>query len=241
MTEDFWDFWYPWSPAKFKSDTMDLDPYQDGVYRRLIDHYMETRQGLPNSDAALARIAGIGLNEFLENCPDVKKFFVLNSETGRLENKRCEIILRDQDEISENRSDRAKKGADARWKKDKQKQGELSLKDASSNAKPMLVHATEQNTTKQTPHSPPKGGGVDPYRDGEDLARAESLIGRGVEEILSDVQYDQAKKNSPGWDMEYLWLKFKGGIADGSRTPPRDPAAAFPGWCLSYTKGKRPS
>ena len=51
--------WFPWYPALYRADTMHLTAEQDGVYRRLIDHYMETRQPLPDSDVALARIAGI--------------------------------------------------------------------------------------------------------------------------------------------------------------------------------------
>jgi len=50
--------WYPWYFLIYDEATMHLNPYQDGCYRRLIDHYMKTRSSLPDNDAALARIVG---------------------------------------------------------------------------------------------------------------------------------------------------------------------------------------
>ena len=45
---------------------MHLNPFQDGCYLRLVDHYMETRQPLADNDAALARIIGISVEEWGE-------------------------------------------------------------------------------------------------------------------------------------------------------------------------------
>ena len=42
--------WFPWYPERYKNKTLHLTVEQGGIYRRLIDHYMETRQPLPDND-----------------------------------------------------------------------------------------------------------------------------------------------------------------------------------------------
>lgn len=51
--------WCPFFPAIYKAETLSLDPYQDGCYRRLIDHYMDTRRPLPRPVAAVTRNPGV--------------------------------------------------------------------------------------------------------------------------------------------------------------------------------------
>lgn len=110
--------WYPWYFLIYKADTMHLNPYQDGCYRRLIDHYMETRQPLPDNEAALARIIGDSeANWVAMGSAIVRPFFSIRS--GKLHLKRCDNLLKKQDEGTKVLSESGKKGADKRWGKNK--------------------------------------------------------------------------------------------------------------------------
>ena len=57
--------WFPWHPVEHKRDTYKLLLSEDGAYRRLIDEYMVNREPLPDDDGALARILGVGLDDWL--------------------------------------------------------------------------------------------------------------------------------------------------------------------------------
>ena len=76
------DFWYSWYPGKFKSATRHLTAEQDGIYRRLLDEYMETREPLPDNDIALARIEGVNEIKWLDASRIVRAFFT--HESGML-------------------------------------------------------------------------------------------------------------------------------------------------------------
>lgn len=104
--------WYPWNPSRFRADTMHLTAEQDGIYRRLIDHYMETELPLPDNDMALARIAGVSESCFKQSASMLKAFFM--QEDGKLYNKKCEEVLSEMDERSKKRSNRARKGGIAK-------------------------------------------------------------------------------------------------------------------------------
>lgn len=98
---------------------MHLNPYQDGCYRRLIDHYMKTRAPLPDNDSSLARIIGDSeANWVAMASPLVRPFF--EAKNGRLYLKRCEQILDYQDDKTSKLSESGKKGAEKRWNKIKE-------------------------------------------------------------------------------------------------------------------------
>ncbi len=143
--------WFPWYFLLYKSDTMHLNPYQDGCYRRLIDHYMETRQALPDNDAALARIIGDSEANWLAMAsPLVRLFF--QSKNGRLFHRKCEQTLNDQDNRAKSLSESGKNGAAKRWNK-------IKGTDSHPIADPMGCDSTGQDSTiqeKDTP-LPPKG------------------------------------------------------------------------------------
>lgn len=68
-------FYYEWFPTIFKADTQHLSLAEDGAYRRLLDEYMLTRTPLPADDRALARIAGVGWQEWGDVKDAVLSFF----------------------------------------------------------------------------------------------------------------------------------------------------------------------
>lgn len=115
---------------------MHLTAEQDGIYRRLIDFYMEIRQPISDSDNALARAAGIDMQQWLLHSPVIRAFFI-SSERGFLRHKRCDIELDRQDERSRGRSVSGKKGAEKRWNKNKENQNANSKPNGIAIADPM--------------------------------------------------------------------------------------------------------
>lgn len=143
MPDNDWSVeWYPWYPKLYRADTMHLSAEQDGIYRRLIDHYMETRQPLPNNDSALSRIAGINLDGNSHSLAIAKAFFAIGKD-GRLYHKRCDVELAHQNGKIRSHSERGKKGAKKRWEEyniDQQLNGgshSLAID------QPMLIHGRE--------------------------------------------------------------------------------------------------
>lgn len=119
--------WFPWYPADFERDTYHLTLAQDGAYRRLIDKYMILREALPDDDAALARIIGVGFEEWVSVAPVVRKFF--RAKDGKLTHKRCAAELRAQELRFGRHSERGKKAAFAKWSKINHKPARSMLAD----------------------------------------------------------------------------------------------------------------
>lgn len=107
--------WYPWFPSAFRRKTFTLSLAEDGAYRRLIDEYMIERTPLWDDDRALARILGVGLDEWLILAPKVRKYFTVKA--GKLHNQKCDEELRAQDFRFDRYSVRGKKAAFAKYNK----------------------------------------------------------------------------------------------------------------------------
>lgn len=140
------DYWYPRYPSRWGRKTMHLCPYQDGLYGRLVDHYMETKEALPDADAALARICGVSPADFAPHSAVIRAFF--QAKKGRLFNKTCEEILAFQNGSASRRSESASKAAKILWEKKKKIQEDESATHTSRDAEPMRPDATEQNITE---------------------------------------------------------------------------------------------
>jgi uncharacterized protein YdaU (DUF1376 family) len=128
--------WFKWYPEKYKRNTMHLTAEQDGIYRRLIDHYMEMRRPLPNNILALARIAAVS-EQCMSNAWVVLQAYFKQTSSNELAHETCDNQLNEQDKGASFRSERAKKAADARHKKDKENKNIV----ATSNATSMLGDA----------------------------------------------------------------------------------------------------
>lgn len=139
--------WFPWYPARFRADTMHLTAEQDGIYRRLIDHYMETGIPLPDNDAALARIAGIAVDSWTMAAAIIRPFFT--QKDGRLFNKKCDEVLLDQLARSQKNAKKGKAGAAKRWKSPPDNQEENGTSHESDLAGESLDDATRQDRTGQ--------------------------------------------------------------------------------------------
>ena len=137
--------WFPWYPALYRADTMHLTAEQDGVYRRLIDEYMITRRPLPDNDHALARIAGLGLDQWVGMAQTVRAFF--KASDGLLRHKRCDAELERQDGRASHLSELGKKGAEARKRNQKVVTSDgkpAAVPVAEAPAKPPLQRAPER-------------------------------------------------------------------------------------------------
>jgi len=150
---------YHWYPEKYRLATRGLTPYQDGCYRRLIDEYMTTRRPLPASDAALADICRISIEQWTSNaCSMLKAFF--KEKNGLLFQENCDAELDRQDQTGKFRSERAKKGAEIRWSKNKDIDASSN---ACSNASSMLGDARvkskdiEEDKSSSNPPTPQRG------------------------------------------------------------------------------------
>lgn len=157
------DYWFPWYPAVYKANTMHLTAEQDGIYRRLLDHYMDTREPLPDNDTALARIAGVNEISWL----DAKRILVayFTHSNGMFHHAFCDKQLDIQDKKARRRSASAEKAARKRWSGAKTKtvveQALACGSHTERNAVAMRGDATETETDTivRTP-LPPKGESV---------------------------------------------------------------------------------
>jgi len=140
--------WYPFYYNIFQADTLHLDPYQDGCYRRLIDHYMRTRQPLPDNDIALARIIGISLDDWQKMARAIVVPFFRHSE-GKLYHSFCDKMLDEQDAISRKKSLSGQIGAKKRWSQPIENKEKNSTCHADAIAHPMANDSTGQDKTRQ--------------------------------------------------------------------------------------------
>jgi uncharacterized protein YdaU (DUF1376 family) len=101
--------WYKFYPARYKAATIDLTLEQDGAYRRLIDHYMETGHPLPPSMTGLARICGVGVDQmevlFKTLSPHLKP-----DADGSLHITLCDELLAEQEHSHQFRHNNGKRG-----------------------------------------------------------------------------------------------------------------------------------
>lgn len=137
-------FWYPFFPKKFKSATRHLTAEQDGIYRRLIDEYMETREPLPDNDIALARIAGVSEINWLDASRILRAFFT--HKNGLLFHPFCDQQLDIQDKKTKIRKNSAEKAAKKRWSKNDINQKDECVTHTNRNTDAMRADATETET-----------------------------------------------------------------------------------------------
>ena len=105
-------FYYGWYPTIVKGDTAHLTLAEDGAYRRLIDEYMVARAPIKSDDRALARLIGIGLDEWLAVKGNVMTFFKPTpNRTGYVSHGFCDRELeQDHNRIETARSNGHKGG-----------------------------------------------------------------------------------------------------------------------------------
>lgn len=136
-------FYYGWYPTIFGADTQNLSLAEDGAYRRLIDHYMLTRMPLPGDDRALARIVGVGWNEWEDVKDNVMRYFKKNP-AGLFTHAFCDEELLVHNKRIGNAQNNGKKGG--RPKGSKNKKNNPAGFESETQQKPI----TEQNRYSDT-------------------------------------------------------------------------------------------
>jgi uncharacterized protein YdaU (DUF1376 family) len=221
--------WFPWYPERYKNKTLHLTAEQDGIYRRLIDHYMETRQPLPDNDYALARISGVDIECFKHASSIIRAFFK-EGKGGYLSHETCNQLLDEPDNQAKFRSERAEKAANKRW----QNQKDTCSEHASSNAQAMLGDATITKTitvnkvSKDTIYTP-DGVSEDVWKDFMIHRKAKKApvtktavagIKREAEKAGLDLQQALETIVNRGWTgFKAEWIKDHGNNSSNPRQP----------------------
>lgn len=195
------EYWFPWTPARFRGDTMHLSAEQDGIYRRLIDHYMETGLPLPDNDAALARIAGISGDSWAMAAAILRPFF--RQAEGKLFLKRCDEILEDQTARSRKNAEKGKAGASKRWKPAIDNPQEDDNCHTTALSEPSIEDATGQDKTLQEKKSKPPN----PPVDAPDYFGRNRLDPQIPPAWLAECQTEMGWAKNVAMD---IWTKFSG-------------------------------
>jgi len=182
--------WYPWHFDLYAAATMHLDHYQDCCYRRLIDHYMKTRQPLPNDDRALARIIGDSHDRWMIlAAPVVRPFFEVRGKF--LHKKLCDDILNFQDKKTKRLSQSGKKGAEIRKQNQKNKVNEINdisrVAEASAIAQDNTGEVKEEELKNQhTERMDSLEGPSAQKTEKPKIKKKEKLIGKRLEQWLEE-------------------------------------------------------
>lgn len=263
MKDDPFDYWFKWHPARFKSKTMHLNPYQDGLYRRLIDEYMTTRSALPDNDAALARIAGISLSDFAPHATEIRTFF--KPKDSQLFNTTCEEILNAQLNGAQRRKKSAKIAgkASAKKRKEKQQHSNESLNSRSQFVQRKSTRGEEKREEEKKverdstltpppvykPPLPPKTPVPSASAGEGGFKKMDGVLGKmglgssgsgsatafNIRDHLTDFELREMLVLCPGWDRNELFRQYNEWIAKKGDIP-RSPRAAFMAWLKKKPK-----
>lgn len=232
---------------------MHLSLIQRAIYRELIDFYMETRNPLPDNDIALARIAGVSIEEFTQNSPLIRAFF--KAKKGTLFHPTCDGILRDQIERSEKRKKITQKAGKTSAEKRKEKQGQSNtmlntspthVEQNSTTGQDRIVQDKKEQEKRDTtyPDQPSVKNPLTPKRApepqrGGGFKQVGFGVGGGgprfdIRNHLDDSDFREMLILTPGWDRNKLMDRYNAWVAD--KGIPDKPQAAFRGWLKRQPK-----
>lgn len=236
------EYWFPRYPGRWKADTMHLDPYEDGVYSRLVDHYMETKTPLPDNNVALARIAGAPVDKFEEIAGTIREFFKADG-AGRLHHKKCDAILKEQSKMSKSYATRGRLGGKAKANKTANHSEEKTGTESNSQAiakqknKPNLAHNTTRHDTTGKEYIDEHSNQL---KESNLSTPARGSGSFSIEKFLRDEDRASVRKAAPGWDIYFLFREFDERVNGGAFERPNKPFPAFLAWVKGFTKGKAP-
>jgi uncharacterized protein YdaU (DUF1376 family) len=115
VTKDKTDAWMPLWIGAYLADTLTFTTVQHGAYLLLLMAYWRERAPLPDVDEDLAAIAKMTPPEWRKVRPKLERKFRVGD--GVWWHKRVEQEMADADARSKKASEKASKGAEARWKK----------------------------------------------------------------------------------------------------------------------------
>lgn len=216
-------FYYGWYPTIVKSDTAHLTLSEDGAYRRLIDEYMVSRGALSSDDRALARIIGIGLDEWTAIKSNIIPYFKPSKNpSGYLIHDFCDRELSEDNQRINKARENGRKGGRPKT------QEEPSPNPALTRPADSQIKSNQINTSQINKES-------DPTDSFKFIDNRFDLDG-----ILKDETRDSARRMAPGWDLHVLIGFFNEQVRTGKFNKPQKPDAAFLAWIPKFTRGKRP-
>ena len=200
------------------------------------------------------------ISEEEKNAVDVVLKLFFTYEKGKYFNKKIEKVIIEQQEKHQKKRDAAKKAVEAREKKRREKDViKRSSFDGSNDHQTIIKRSSNQNQNQNNgvikPLTPLKSkidnklddefvislskgasGVLKPcFKGGEKKWRVDNVMN-----ALDDGALAKAKENAPTWDIYHLAEIYVDGINSGKREAPKSVKAAFPAWCLKYTKGMKP-
>lgn len=224
--------WYPRDMGKYARDTGTLSLAQHGAYNLLLDHYYSSgpidafehcssNASLMPDHSGLYRLCN-AITKWEQEAVDfvLKKYFVLTKD-GFYHHDKCDEVIEKQTKKHEKRV--------AAGKKKGTKNPEALLEQCSSNA----LQKENQNQTKI----------LDNQKEdfSEDISEEDFLISVfDISKVLTETAIEEARKAAPGWDVYVLMGNFNEAIRGKKLKIPDKPDKAFPAWCKSVKKGKRP-
>lgn len=100
-----------------------------------------------------------------------------------------------------------------------------------------------KRSSNRSPIGPPTTQNPSPYPDFKNPPLPPNGHDGGFDilNLISEDGLMDARSHAPGWDIQgYLAPIYTQSVRNGKLQKPRSPNKAFPAWCKSYTKGKRP-
>lgn len=215
--------------ADFYMDTAGWSAEEVGIYFRLLMH--EWVNGpLPNDEARLARIAGCDKNRFKKRFAIISSKFIKN-DANLLYNRRLEEVRLEQENYRKSQSLAGKAGAEKRWKKDSEPNGDpigdpngqnIALQSSSSN----IIDTTYLSSAKPTKAHPdcPHKEIIAAYNEilGPYMPTVKEHLWNGTRARNLQARWrERAKRQSVEWwrelfmhirdDMPFLLTPWKGG------------------------------
>lgn len=243
-------YWYPWTPSWFREKTIHLTYAQRGLYRDLIDYYMETKKALPDNDIALANICRIDLSTWQLHSVEIRAMFVkIKDEKGvaLLSQNTCDENLAFDAARSKKNSKNGQKGGRPKAMKDNDKKplakpNESTTDNIQQIAEEERISSLTQESLK-TPLTPQPipGGDSKSSISGKEEHPAAPQARFDILHLISDDTHERAKRISRALNRDFYELAklYNAGVREGKRPAPDKPDAAFMAWIPAYTKGKK--
>lgn len=194
------DDWFPFKIGRYDRDTLHLDPYQDGLYFRLLRWYYANREPLPDNDAALANICRIAPGMWAIHAPVLRAFFT--SKAGKLHQKRADTELAVQDGRGKGRVKQAQKAANARWNKNKGLDAASNAQAMHENAQALLGDATKKESLQVASKAPLPSSDTE---NSDLLLRPEASIAASSNLNGHAHQAGKASRLAIGWTLPPDW------------------------------------
>ena len=211
----------------YMADTRHLSTIQHGAYLLLLmTAWRMPDCTLPNDDSFLCRISGMDHRTWKNNKAVILEFFNVDN-SGRLYQKRLNKERNYVVQLSNKNSDASK----ARWLKYNNSDDANAMPNRCQTDAPIPTPTPTpiQNKPPVLPITAQGEGEVLKKKDGEVWEVMHHLTEKGLQ---------RAREACDGWDIYYLAGVYNQAVK--KMGIPNNADAAFPAWCVKYTKGKRP-